>query len=243
MYEEHPTFDTPPDEATLWRYLDFTKFVSLLDRKSLYFSRADHLGDPFEGSVSPLNPLIREVIYRDQEGPDPLVYAEITKRMRMSMYISCWHLNEHESAAMWRLYAKEFAGIAIRSRAGSFKESFCCDDSISVGKVAYVDYGTTIIPQGNAFAAYLHKRREFEHEREVRAICLKFPERAGKPDFSGIPVGPGIYVEVDLSLLIEEVVTAPYAPHWFAELVASVAERYDLEASVNRSSLSAEPTW
>jgi hypothetical protein len=52
-YEEHEVFDPPEDlDATIWRYVDFTKLVSLLDTKSLFFARADQLGDPFEGSYS-----------------------------------------------------------------------------------------------------------------------------------------------------------------------------------------------
>ena len=35
--------------------MDFTKFVSLLDKRALFFAGADTLGDPFEGSVSPIN--------------------------------------------------------------------------------------------------------------------------------------------------------------------------------------------
>jgi hypothetical protein len=32
--------------------MSFVKFVSLLDQRSLYFSRVDHLGDRLEGSMS-----------------------------------------------------------------------------------------------------------------------------------------------------------------------------------------------
>lgn len=35
--------------------MDFTKFVSLLAKRALYFARADKLGDPFEGSFSQAN--------------------------------------------------------------------------------------------------------------------------------------------------------------------------------------------
>ena len=57
MCEEHPAFSPPSDDAVLWRYMDFTKFVSLLDRSALFFARADKLNDPFEGSVSIINML------------------------------------------------------------------------------------------------------------------------------------------------------------------------------------------
>ncbi|KAF5417648.1 MAG: hypothetical protein C5S38_01290 [Candidatus Methanophagaceae archaeon] len=51
MYKEHPAFEKPSDEdIKIWRYIDFTKFVSLLDKKALFFARADRLSDSFEGS-------------------------------------------------------------------------------------------------------------------------------------------------------------------------------------------------
>jgi len=46
----HPAIKTPPAETVLWRYLDFTKFVSMLDSSSLFFTRCDLFDDPFEGS-------------------------------------------------------------------------------------------------------------------------------------------------------------------------------------------------
>ena len=50
MYKEHPEFcrSTIRSDAMLWRYMDFTKFVSLLDTASaLFFARADKLGRSF----------------------------------------------------------------------------------------------------------------------------------------------------------------------------------------------------
>ena len=53
MREEHPVFDTKIDvDTVIWRYFDFPKFVSLLQSRALYFSRANLLGDPLEGSVT-----------------------------------------------------------------------------------------------------------------------------------------------------------------------------------------------
>lgn len=52
---EHPLFTTPDDKYPIWRYMDFTKFVSMLASSGVYFSRADLLGDPFEGSFSAAN--------------------------------------------------------------------------------------------------------------------------------------------------------------------------------------------
>jgi hypothetical protein len=49
MYKENELFDTPSNNSKIWRYLDFTKFIDLLDKSSLFFCRLDKLGDPFEG--------------------------------------------------------------------------------------------------------------------------------------------------------------------------------------------------
>jgi hypothetical protein len=52
MYVEHPAFESLADEnAKIWRYLDFTKFVALLDWRALSFARVDQLTDQFEGSL------------------------------------------------------------------------------------------------------------------------------------------------------------------------------------------------
>src|SRR5260370_23091489 len=52
----------PSDQAVkIWRYMDLAKFVGLVDRDTLFFSRADLLGDPFEGSVTQAELLAREM--------------------------------------------------------------------------------------------------------------------------------------------------------------------------------------
>jgi hypothetical protein len=49
-YLSDGSFDQPEPDSTIWRYLDFPRFVSLLTTRSLFLPRADLLGDPFEGS-------------------------------------------------------------------------------------------------------------------------------------------------------------------------------------------------
>jgi hypothetical protein len=45
----HPVIQKPPDvNIPIWRYMDFTKFVSMLENDGLYLARADKLGDPNE---------------------------------------------------------------------------------------------------------------------------------------------------------------------------------------------------
>jgi hypothetical protein len=44
-YESHPQLTTPPDETALWRYLNFTKFIDLLERHVLWFARTNTFED------------------------------------------------------------------------------------------------------------------------------------------------------------------------------------------------------
>jgi hypothetical protein len=53
MYKEHRGFTMPVDQDTkISKYLDFTKFISMLETDSLYFARADKLTDRHEGAFT-----------------------------------------------------------------------------------------------------------------------------------------------------------------------------------------------
>ena len=46
---DKPVFTTPANPGIkIWRYMDFTKFVSMLENGGLFFARADQLEDEFE---------------------------------------------------------------------------------------------------------------------------------------------------------------------------------------------------
>ena len=86
-YEVGNTFNKPPADAVLWRYMSFTKFVSLLTKKSLFFARADKLGDPFEGSLSQVNIDLRPEIYKTTFPKSTRSYSPTSLRTYAA---SCW---------------------------------------------------------------------------------------------------------------------------------------------------------
>lgn len=243
MYKKNDFFDFPAPDAVLWRYLSFTKFVSLLEKKALFFARADQLGDPFEGSLSQVNATMNSV-QESHVASSQKVLTDFRRESRRFTLINCWHESSHESAAMWKLYSRESDGVVIKSICKSFAESLVDEEDIFIGRVHYVDYKQFHIPVHNVFGPYLHKRKGFEHEREVRAIIQKLPTNDGSTvDLSKNIFEVGKYHRVNISSLIQEVVVAPYAEEWFFELVVSTAKRYELKAPVNRSDLADEPTW
>lgn len=248
MYQESQFCKPPLDDAVIWRYMNFTKFVSLLDKSALFFARADKLGDPFEGSVSWLNKAMRPIVYKDKLSDEAFQRLEqqllwVRKRLPRFTLISCWHESTHESAAMWSLYARETDGIAIKTDFRSFKQSLKSAESIYVGKVNYVDYEQYPIPEGDIYSPFLHKQQDFNHEQEVRAFTQTLPMDDKGANLSQDICDIGKYYEVALSFLIKEVIVAPFAPDWFLELVDSVAAHYNLKAPVVKSKRTAPPIW
>jgi hypothetical protein len=245
VYEQHPIFSSPEDEnERVWRYIDFTKFISLLDRKALYFTRADKFNDKFEGSYSKLNIENRNNIYSDCTKIPELI-PKIAKDMRKHVFINCWHLNQYESAAMWNIYTKNNESIAIQSTFKRLKESVnSSSKKIFIGKVNYADYETDWIPEGNVLYPFIYKRKSFEHEKELRAIFLEHPiNEEGKFDPIQDPLYDGITVEIDIIKLIETIYISPLADEWIYDLIKSVVKKYNLDFDIKKSDLDSSPVY
>ena len=244
MYKTRKSLIAPQDDAILWRYMSFTKFMSLLMQNALFFARADRLGDPFEGSLSQLNIELSPAINKGI--PDKYIKQlhEYIKDKRRFTLVNCWHESQIESDAMWKLYAPYGEGIAVRTDFGSLKESLVGEDIVHIGRVNYVDYGTTFIRENDPLAPFIHKRKSFEHEKEVRAIIEKHNSIDGKIVVGGPDIyEDGLYHEVKIQELIKEVVVPPYAQDWFLELAQSAVNTFGLQAPVTRSSMDALPVW
>jgi len=247
MYKEHPVFEKPENEKTkIWRYIDFTKFVSLLDKSALFFTRADRLGDPFEGSYSRANIKLRPEVYKEKIPPDALEnLGQFNKTFLKYTAINCWHLSDYESAAMWKLYLKSSEGIAIQSTFDLLKTSLKNDSHhVFIGKVEYIDFEKDWMPEGNTLYPFVHKRKNFEHEKELRAVIQELRyKKNGEIDWSKPLFDDGIYVQIDLGVLIDNIYLAPTSPKWLLELVKSITKKYKLDKDVLQSSLDDVPVY
>jgi hypothetical protein len=220
----------------------------MLLTQSLYFVRVDQFQDPFEGSYSlPSIELIDSCLAKI-EATDDLPSNALKnlrdawktlplarERQRLVHALNCWHLNPHESAAMWSLYLKSNEGIAIQSTYRRFCASFHkASMPVFVGQVKYIDYETeAFIEPANMFSAFLHKRKSFEHEREVRAIVGHYKA----------PDDHGQYVPTDLGILIEAIHIAPNAPAWFFQVVQGTLDRFGISVPVLQSDLMKKPLY
>lgn len=250
--EQHPCFIAPENEnIPVWRYMDFTKFVSLLENQGLYFARADKLGDPFEGSFSRGNESLRTQIYKNHNNKVPLekCFNEMRKLVhwtRQWTMINCWHMNESESAGMWKLYAKTNEAISIQTTFCKLKGVI--SERCYIGVVNYIDYTSEWMPEGNTFYPFVHKRKSFAHEKEVRCIFQNLPTQGEDFDRSKEQTQYGEWEKIDLSKLIENIYVAPTAPEWFYQLTKEVTHRYftsdypkSNQPNVKKSSLDDEP--
>lgn len=221
----------PKDEEILWRYLDLSRFLSMLSTNTLYFCRANlfedtwdsaYPADVVEAGLSQLVPL----------GVDPDKYKVGMSVQRNIGYVNCWHKNRHESAAMWKLYSQSKESIAIKTSVKSLKRALSrSTQELIIGDVTYAEY-TAVDPYwsqwiSNLFVPIYGKRLSFAHEQEVRISLLSHND----PTESGFKFSkqlPGVSVAVDLSILFGNVYVSPSSPAWFRDVVIDVMKKYGL---------------
>lgn len=250
MKKDHPSFKKPPNEDVgIWRYMPFINFVSMLEYQGLFFPRATLLGDPFEGSVPFANKVAQEVFFQRQNFQENMKRAfrqlSIFKKDSVKDYfVSCWHMGEHESVAMWDQYAKTDASIVIKSTYKKLTEVL--PDYVDIGTVSYIDYKSQIIPEGNLYNFITHKRKSYEHECELRAVAWEvLSGELGGDEIRKNANQWGLWIPVNLVNLIEEVYINPTSQKWVFSLMERVVERYGLkgEIPVRLSILGEDPLW
>ena len=270
-----PAQELSPDQV-LWRYMDLSKFVSLLAHRSLYFSCLENLalGDPFEGFVpkqqarrlaasakEQIDLLERELHKYEREAESfhlpnqspwnfaPIATAtvqrEITTRkiarfredmklteLRKSFAASCWHANENESEAMWRIYSALGSGVAIETTVGNLRSVLDAAENIQIARVRYIDFEVETDEDSKSLFL-LCKRKSFQHEQEVRAIV-----HVKKP-------GSSLSIPCDLSALITRVYVSPSATTVFEDAVRQLCSGIlnGLKFSVQRSRLLEPPNY
>ncbi len=256
MYKTHPALIQPDDEnVKIWRYMDFTKFVSLITDSKLFFARADRLDDPFEGSWPKKNIEARKSIFRNLPEADQDVrlcnLSNFMKIFQKNYAMNCWHENEYESAAMWKLYLKSNEGIAIQSTYRQLKKSIIDEETVFIGKVKYIDFENEFINPKFIFAPLLYKRRCFEHEKEIRAIVIRVPPSIEEDppsdwetfDLTVDVISDGIPLKIDIESLIQKIYVAPNSPLWYFNLVKKVLYKYSYNFEVIRSEMDSNPLF
>lgn len=212
----------------------------MLVQKGLFFVRASVLPDSHEGSMPEANVKARDIRNKalrnfwKSRGNHRQWIRQWTK-------MSCWHMNEGESEAMWRLYSDSGKAIAIQSTferlRGVLPKKILC------GEIRYINYSNTVISEPSYVAPFMHKRESFSHERELRALTMdKWPQRSVSFfDYKAKAKNEGQLVKVNLAALIEKILISPLAPDWYLNAARTVVRKYGLKCRVSRSSLDSAP--
>lgn len=221
-------------KSVIWRYMDFSKYVDLLDSRRLFFSRLDILReqDPYEGSFIPLFFTSRK---RDKSAKRKLRKFDGT--FPKDVYVSCWYLGNSESAALWELFPKSDEGIAVRSTVERLHNSLSLGASGLQIICRRIVYGHDKIrakksdkSQFTGDDAIFTKRQCFKHEKELRLAIYRYGLSNPLPRKC-------MRVETDLNIMISEIIISPEAPCWIAGLVERVTKKYGFSFKIRQSNL------
>jgi hypothetical protein len=254
----------------LWRYVDFPRFISLLQHRALAAIRPDQLGDPWEGALGykvasgkiknlPDDASKRHVILKG--------IREAVEQPLRNFAVSCWHMHQGESAAMWDLYAQRGRGLAILTSVDRLVRAVNLTSHRTwAGPVEYLDYWRDDVVEGPP-QSILQKRKTFKHEHEFRLVLHLAAEEADqveanietgghhwfvfhfRPDLAVLGAGQmkgahpprGIPIPVDLDGLIEAVYVAPGHEVWVLDLVEELMKRFGLNKRALPSDMSTPP--
>ena len=244
MSVEQFTGGQEPDnpEAVIWRFMELWKFQDLITSGTLYFFRAD-LFEKLEGGDQ--NEGLPPDGYFPSPGMDPLDIHDALQlnhhigslaQDREGFYVNCWYLATEPTAEMWQQYSND--GVAIASRYSLLKGALARGKDR--GLLGLVRYGSEHMTGWNVLRFISTKRKEFAHEKEVRAL-LWFPNDIDSDsrhfDEKGFPhrrplTGPPVRIPdhkrlpVQISSLVTEIQVSPWpSDTTFAEVKRLLREK------------------
>jgi|SRR6478672_2005745 len=251
IYDTAPVV-VPPRETVLVKYLDLTKFLSLLYKRSLFFCRLDKLEDQFEGTTAKRNYEWRIDSWKSfrQMGLSkvPLTDDEIVikveeqyefeKKLKAISCVNCWNKKETESAALWKIYSDFGKGILIKSSVLNIENALqVTPEEIRISAIKYIDYENELMSDGNSTFPLIHKNDAYSYENEVRLIYQIIPEIGWDYDWTKEENQNGKYIKVDLNLLIDEIIIGPFSPSWLYEMIADLIRKYNIDKPIKKSKL------
>lgn len=261
---DHPCLIPVNDNLSIWRYLDFYKFKSLLETSSLFFCRADKFSDPFEGSLPARVAENRINFFKHVDSIHGNEFDETSARLnieglgdrhmktKQATVINCWHINDTESDAMWRLYLKDNEGVAIQSNISRIKETISCvTESIGMSKVRYLNYENDIwyheidypITTYNTLTPLVHKRIEFSQENEFR-LLMNVDAVNDDEDFWLLQENQkGKFVKVNLNVLTESIYLPPTIDKIAEGKIKEMSRKYGYDFEFRESKLSKPPIY
>jgi hypothetical protein len=227
----------------IWRYTALDKFLDLLLNRRLYFCATDELTDKYEAFLPPGYFEQLRAGWRTEEIDEKAVdnrELEFIRRvidLRSRIVVNAWSATPHESYALWKIYlGGAQAGVAIRTTVARLKRALkpdpnAFDGPLDVRTVDYSEPASTKEPPWEDLVTL--KAPFYAYEQEVRCLGLisrKSDSPGATIQTSGttwlLPPPPsrpkkrtGLYVDVDLDELIQELYISPFVGKWAHEVL------------------------
>jgi hypothetical protein len=207
-------------DAEIWRFIGLDKFEKLLKGEP-YFRRADLFDDETEGlPPEEYERVLNLSRYDLRDIQERSAAIGFIAQMRQSYYLNCWYLFDEEKAALWKRFA--MGGVAVRSTYRRLKAVIepLIGDEPTLGLVRY---GSGHVDRWNLEVFISTKKKEYEHEREIRAmLTMRDPHESANRNIDienrfhdrpiyDTPNPKGINRPVNLNVLVAELVVSPYA--------------------------------
>lgn len=219
-----------PADIPVWRYMNLEKLLSILNGQALFFPSVKLLikSDRYEGQ-----PTLADLAALSLAPSVAKELNQYNKSFVASLFFNCWHMNDSESDAMWKVYIDGKEGVAIRSNISRLKQCFQkSKENVFLGEIAYVneDHVSKDVLD-HPVHRFMRKRLAFRHEQEVRLVYCD--ENNSHSGFCGVSI------PVDVSVLIEKIIISPRAGDWFLSLVKALVTRlgYDIDVVPSEGSM------
>lgn len=81
--------------------MDISKFIFILANRKIFFSPIDKFDDPYEGSYTLDDTMYWKFLKAIGRYDDTFkTQRAMNLKLRKTIHVNCWHINEHESDAM-----------------------------------------------------------------------------------------------------------------------------------------------
>ena len=247
-FKSHRDLDIPHGNTIIWRYMGLDKFLDLLTHRRIFFTNAINLTDEYEISL-PTDFIEKKRCQLINDGfsgrdleEELFQFQYYHSPMRDLTLVNCWSIGRVESYALWKIYlGGSKAGVAVRTNLSSLKKALLetnkdLDEEVFVSKINYSNY---LKEQDlSRFKLIITKREFYKYEDELRLFILEYPRSEGGKkrnfDFSS-----GMYVNIDIGLLTDEIYLSPFVGPWFKESIIKIIEKIapDLNAKIVSSSI------
>lgn len=241
-------FEAPSPSNIIWRYMSLEKFLNMLERRTLRFSRASTMSDgrelrlPYEKLKAEYWQHWDSLNIEERRSSLDSVWENCEQvkaqahDLRRRTYLSSWTIAQTESYALWKIYlGGSRAGVAIKSTFSALQKAIKHEreQKIQCARVRYTD---DVNPEHLEDRHFIYqKSTHYDYEKELRlAIDHAFDPSRSDDKFirfmasAGHDTNPNsLNLSIDTNTLIREIYLSPFAMKGFQKSFEKIVRKID----------------